>query len=57
MNRALRARLEAIEKRIKPREPFRLREFRLENGLTPNAAVHTVRVRFTDPEATSSIVR
>ena len=28
----------------------RLREFRLEHGLTPNSALHIVRVRFNDPE-------
>ena len=65
MNRALRARIEVIEKRVKPPEPHhvmvsfdesheeldaRLEEFRLERGLTPNSTLHIVRVRFNDPE-------
>lgn len=65
MNRALRVRIEAIEKRVKPHEPWfvvtsfgesdeefdaRLREFRIEHGLTPNSALHIVRVRFNDPK-------
>jgi hypothetical protein len=28
----------------------RLREFRLEHGLTPNSVLHTIRVRFNAPE-------
>jgi hypothetical protein len=65
LNRALRVRLEAIEKRVKPHEPWfvflwfddsdeefdiRLGKFRLERGLTPNSTLHIVRVRFNDPE-------
>ena len=65
MNRALRLRIEAIEKRVKPHEPWfvflsfdesdeefdvRLGEFRPERGLTPNSTLHIVRVRFNDPE-------
>ena len=65
MNRALRVRLEAIEKRVKPHEPWfvflwfdesdvefdiRLGKFRLERGLTANSTLHIVRVRFNDPE-------
>ena len=64
MNRALRGRIEAIEKRVKPPEPFfvacsfdetdeeldaRLREVR-QHGLAPNSALHIVRVRFNGPE-------
>jgi hypothetical protein len=65
MNRALRVRIEAIERRVKPHEPWfvvtsfgesddeldaRLREFRLEHGLTPSSTLHIVRVRFNGPE-------
>jgi hypothetical protein len=65
LNRALRVRLEAIEKRVKPHGPWfvflsfdesdeeldaRLREFRLGYGLTPSSTLHIVRVRFNDPE-------
>jgi hypothetical protein len=65
VNRALRIRIEAIEKRVKPPEPWfvihsfdesdeeldaRLRELRLEHSLTPSSALHIVLVRFKDHE-------
>ena len=42
---------------VKRDEEFdaRLREFRLEHGLTPNSALHIVRVRFNDPEGAGKI--
>jgi hypothetical protein len=65
VNSALRVRIEAIEKRVQPPEPWfvvtsfgesdeefdaRLRKFRVEHGLMPNSALHIVRVRFNGPE-------